>query len=122
MLTPMRDLVPDKKKGIPKSTIIIGLLLGFICAVIIRFIIHGFFFYPYEIKNSLMEPGLLKGQKVTIHHGYDPKDLKRGDILLVQHPAYLDEDRFIIARLIGLPNESIQIDARKIYNNDNLLR
>ena len=118
MLTPMRDLVPDKKKGIPRSAMLTGIVLGILGGLLIRSIVHGFFFYPYTIQNDRMFPGLRTGDKVTVDLRFETKDLERGDILLLRHPAYTDDHpRYIFARLIGLPNESIAIRNRMVYIN-----
>lgn len=115
-----RNLVPNKKEGLPKSYIIIGIVLGLLIAFLVRAAIHSWIAYPYTIKDNRMAPGLKQGQGVTIWHGYETSDLQRGQILLLQHPAYSDEERYFLARLIGLPGDQIQIHQRKVYINNQI--
>lgn len=116
-----RNLVPDKKKLLPISRIVTGVVLGLLLGLLMRAAIHSWVCFPYTIKNEAMVPGLKNGQSVTIWHGYKKEDLNRGDILLLQHPSY-SRDQFFIARLIGLPGDQVQIHQRKVFINNQPVR
>ena len=117
-----RDLVPDKKKTTGLYTIIVALVLGLLFAVLVRSIIHSWFFYPYIVQNDLMSPSLKKNQRVTISQGLNPDQIKRGAVVLLQHPSWADEDKFFIARIIGLPGENVEIKDRIVFINNQILQ
>lgn len=122
MLTPMRDLVPDKKKSTPISSIILGVIFALFFAYMVRSIIHNYFFYPYVVQNDSMSPSLKKGQKVTIFKGFDMETIKRGDILVLQHPAFKHKEKLFIARVVALPGEFLKIKNREVFINQKPLR
>lgn len=104
-----------------KKNIIIYILL--IIIVVITSLsmiipIRAFIMQPFYIKGESMNPTLENGEYTFIKI-FD-KNFQRGDIIVYKHPE--DEKQFFIHRIIGLPNEKIQIKNGKIYiyNNKNL--
>ena len=104
-------------------------------ALIIAIIIRSFFFQPFYIPSSSMEPGLLIGDRLFVSkysYGYSRHSLPfspkiynkrifekipmRGDVVVFKTPA--DNRTDYIKRLIGLPGDVIQIINKDLYLND----
>ena len=107
-----------------------------IYALIIAIFIRSFFFQPFYIPSSSMEPNLLVGDRLFVSkytYGYSKHSFpfspnifkgrvlfsapKRGDIIVFKTPA--DNRTDYIKRLIGLPGDSVQFIEGDIYINDN---
>ncbi len=104
-------------------------------AFMIAILIRSFFFQPFYIPSSSMEPNLLIGDRLFVSkytYGYSrhslpfspkiynnrilPKIPERGDIIVFKTPA--DNRTDYIKRLIGLPGDSVQIINKDLYIND----
>ena len=104
-------------------------------ALIIALFIRSFFFQPFYIPSSSMEPNLLIGDRLFVSkysYGYSrhsfpfsPKIFtgrileklpKRGDVIVFKTPV--DNRTDYIKRLIGLPGDKIQIINKDLYLND----
>ena len=105
-----------------------------IYALIIALIIRSFFYQPFYIPSSSMEPELLVGDRLFVSkytYGYSrhslpfspkiynkrifEKDPERGDVIVFKLPA--DNRTDYIKRLIGLPGDSIQFISGDLYLN-----
>ena len=95
-------------------------------ALLIALFIRTFFFQPFYIPSSSMEPNLLIGDRLFVSkysYGYSrhsfpfspkifsgrilKKKPKRGDVIVFKTPA--DNRTDYIKRLIGLPGDKVQI-------------
>ena len=104
-------------------------------ALIIALFIRSFFFQPFYIPSSSMEPSLLIGDRLFVSkysYGYSrhsfpfspkiftgrilEKSPKRGDVIVFKTPV--DNRTDYIKRLIGLPGDKIQIINKDLYLND----
>ena len=104
-------------------------------ALIIALVIRSFFFQPFYIPSSSMEPNLLTGDRLFVSkysYGYSRhsfpfspkvynkrilgKSPKRGDVIVFKTPA--DNRTDYIKRLIGLPGDTVQILNEDLYLND----
>ena len=104
-------------------------------ALVIALFIRSFFFQPFYIPSSSMEPNLLVGDRLFVSkysYGYSrhsfpfspkiyngrifEKTPERGDIIVFKTPA--DNRTDYIKRLIGLPGDVVQIiDGNLLLNN-----
>ena len=122
------------KKNLLNS--IIENLKTFLYALIIAVIIRSFFFQPFYIPSSSMEPTLLIGDRIFVSkytYGYSrhsfpfspPLFKKRllekkpnyGDLVVFKTPS--DNRTDYIKRLIGLPGDTIQFIDGDLYVNNN---
>ena len=106
-----------------------------IYALIIALFIRSFFFQPFYIPSSSMEPNLLIGDRLFVSkytYGYSrhsfpfspnlfdgrflDKFPERGDVIVFKTPA--DNRTDYIKRLIGLPGDIIQIINKDLYINN----
>ena len=104
-------------------------------AFLIAILIRSFFFQPFYIPSSSMEPNLLVGDRLFVSkysYGYSrhslpfspkiynnrvlPKIPERGDVIVFKTPA--DNRTDYIKRLIGLPGDSVQIVNKDLYINN----
>ena len=104
-------------------------------ALIIALFIRSFFFQPFYIPSSSMEPNLLIGDRLFVSkytYGYSRhsfpfspkiynkrifgKNPARGDVIVFKTPA--DNRTDYIKRLIGLPGDTLQIINKDLYLND----
>ena len=107
------------------------IVFAFLCAMTIR----SFLYEPFHIPSGSMKPGLVEGDYIVaskFSYGYskysapiplpiaerlfDFKKPKRGDIVIFRLPK--DPKIHYIKRLIGLPNDKIQIKNSFLYIND----
>jgi len=108
-------------------------LITIFYAIIIALIIRTFFFQPFFIPSSSMEPGLVVGDRIfasKYNYGYSrhsfPFSLplikgkifeispKRGDVIIFK-PHHTRND--YIKRLIGLPGDKIKLVDGIVYIN-----
>ena len=101
-------------------------------ALIIALFIRSFFFQPFYIPSSSMEPNLLIGDRLFVSkysYSYSRHSLpfspkiynkrilgkipKRGDVIVFKTPA--DNRTDYIKRLIGLPGDTVQIINQDLY-------
>ena len=107
-------------------------------ALVIALIIRSFFFHPFYIPSSSMEPTLLIGDRIfasKYSYGYSkhsfpfsPPIIKDriffskpeyGDLVIFKTPT--DNRTDYIKRLIGFPGDKIQIIKGNIYLNDKII-
>lgn len=108
----------------------------FFWALVIIVPIRMFLFQPFFVQGASMEPNFENGDYLIINElGYKQtnidlgklhifsldsfKDLKRYDVAVFRYP--MDNKKFFIKRVIGLPGEEVKIQNGKIkiYNNQN---
>ena len=122
------------------SKIIFENVITVIIALIIAITIRSFFFQPFYIPSSSMEPTLLIGDRIFVSkytYGYSKHSFpfspnlfnerinyqhpKQGDLVVFKTPV--DNRTDYIKRLIGLPGDEIQFIEGDIYiNNKKIIR
>ena len=104
-------------------------------ALIIALVIRSFFYQPFYIPSSSMEPNLQVGDRLFVSkysYGYSRhsfpfspnfsdkrffiKQPKRGDVIVFKTPT--DNRTDFIKRLIGLPGDQLQIINGELFLNN----
>ena len=108
-------------------------------ALVIAIIIRSFFFQPFYIPSSSMEPNLLVGDRIFVSkysYGFSKhsfpfsppifknrilkKDPNYGDLVVFKTPS--DNKTDYIKRLIGFPGDKIQFINGDLYLNDQIIQ
>ncbi len=97
----------DKTKNIIKD------ISSYVIVILIVVIIRVFIFDPVRVDGPSMDTTLANGQILILDKmSYRKKDIKRFDIVVIK----LDNKK-IIKRVIGLPNEVVEVKDNTIYVN-----
>jgi signal peptidase I len=72
---------------------------------------------PVKVEGVAMLPALRDGDRILIDRGFDK--LERGDIVTFYYP--MDTSKSYLKRIIGLPNETVEIREGKVFINGTLL-
>ncbi|HEV8366855.1 MAG TPA: signal peptidase I [Pyrinomonadaceae bacterium] len=72
---------------------------------------------PVKVEGIAMEPALKDGDRILINRR--PAKLERGDIVVFYYPA--DQTKSFIKRIIGLPNETVEIHKGQVMINGKVL-
>ena len=90
-----------------------------VIAIIIVIPIRYFLFQPFFVKGQSMNPNFENGDYLIVDEiSYRFRDPQRGEVVVFKYPQDLSQ-RFI-KRVIGLPNETIEIkEGEKILYDEN---
>src|SRR3989344_9136780 len=103
------------KKNIVASWLFFGFELSKIVliALVIVLPIRYFLFQPFIVKGESMVPNLQSGDYLIVDEiSYRFADPKRGDIVVLKCP--LDNSQKFIKRIIGLPQETVEVKNGKV--------
>jgi signal peptidase I len=88
------------------------LVIGSSCSTIKKIAVQ-----PVKVEGVAMEPGLKHGDRIFIARSYDRID--RGDIVIFYYPA--DQSKSYIKRVVGLPNDRVEIrEGRVLIDGESL--
>ncbi len=82
--------------------------------------IRYFLIQPFFVSGASMQPQFSNGEYLIIDEiGYRNSAPRRGDVVVFRYPK--DPSQFYIKRIVGLPDETVQIQDRKvlIFNKEN---
>ena len=105
-----------KKEGIIREILgwVMTLAITFVCALIINYtIIASALVVTSSMENTIMVNSRVMGLRVA----YVINDPKRFDIILFKPPDHEDSIPYV-KRIIGLPNEKVEVIGGKVYIND----
>lgn len=95
------------KKNIKKE------ILDYIIIIIVVIFIRTLIFTPIKVEQSSMNPTLNSKDVMILNKiGYKINGLKRFDIVVIKK-----DDDYLIKRVIGLPNETLEYRENKLYIN-----
>jgi signal peptidase I len=99
----------------PKYLLLITL---FIVAIALS---NTYLISPYKIPAKSMVPTLLNGDHILVNKfSYNLHDPLRGDVIIFELPR--NPKQTFIKRIIGLPDDKIEIRAKALYINDTVTR
>ncbi|MFD2639724.1 signal peptidase I [Piscibacillus salipiscarius] len=86
-----------------------------IIAVVLAFFLRSYVFATSIVEGTSMDPTLHNGERVIFNKAiYLFDEPSRGDIVIIQHP-----NKNYVKRVIGLPNETVQVKNGVLYINGN---
>ena len=84
-----------------------------IIAIAIVLPIRIFIAHPFVVSGSSMVPTFKDGQYLIVDEiSYRLGTPERGDVVIFRYPK--DPSKFFIKRIIGLPNETVDVDGNEI--------
>lgn len=95
------------------------LIAYFIASVVTHYVAH-----QTSVEGESMEPSLSDGDSIIIQKvSYYLGEPKRFDVIVfpVNNDTEQPNNTYYVKRIIGLPNETVQINDGKVYINDNEL-
>ena len=88
-----------------------------VIAVVAAFVINSFIIINATVPSGSMENTIMTGDRlIGLRLSYLFSDPERGDIVVFKYP--LDESKNYVKRIIGLPGETVEINAGKIKITD----
>ena len=106
--------------GANKSSVaheILEWLLVIVISATLAFLLDKFIIVNAKIPSASMEPTIMTGDRLIGNRlAYLKEDPQRGDIVIFLYPD--NEKEYFIKRVIGLPGETVNIRAGKVYIND----
>lgn len=87
-------------------------ILPYIIIVVVVVLIRTFIITPVRVEGSSMKETLSNGDVLLL---YKLGKYNRYDVVVLNELA---DDEIIIKRIIGMPNETVEIKDNKIYVND----
>ncbi|MFQ5816917.1 MAG: signal peptidase I [Terriglobia bacterium] len=86
-------------------------------AVVLALVIITFLYQPVKVEGTSMEPGLGDQERIFINKFiYHFEPIARGDVIVFRYPR--DPGKSFIKRVVGLPGETLEIRAGRVYIND----
>lgn len=106
---------PENKKTFIKDIITVVLLVAFVVIPIRTFIAQ-----PFVVYGESMSPTFENGDYLIVDQvSYKFKEPQRLDVIIFKYPN--DTSKFFIKRIIGLPNETVEIFGSDVFikNSEN---
>lgn len=102
----------EKKNGV--NDVVTFALVALLVVIPIRLFIAQ----PFVVKGASMEPTFQNGDYLIVDQlSYRFADPKRGDVIILRYPN--DPSVFFIKRVIGLPNETVELLGSRIIIRKN---
>jgi signal peptidase I len=87
-------------------------------AVVLALTIQATVAKPYEIPTASMDPTILPNDRVLSNRLlYRVRDIRQGDIIVFDPPAFLHSDVPFVKRVVGLPGDTVEVRAGTVLVN-----
>lgn len=104
----MDEPASDAKPGFAQDVITFALV-----ALLIVVPIRWFIAQPFIVRGDSMVPTFHSGDYLIVDQlSYRFADPVRGDVVIMRYPK--DESVYFIKRIIGLPNETVELQGEKV--------
>ena len=108
----IRDSLQGQEEEKKRSTIreIISWVLVIVMSIGVALFLNGFVIVNARVTSGSMENTIMTGDRVLgLRFSYWFSEPKQGDIVIFKYPD--DEAQNYIKRIIGLPGDTVEIDA-----------
>ncbi|MFM2391907.1 MAG: signal peptidase [Pseudomonadota bacterium] len=105
----------DPRAEEPDTPAFLPLVGAGLSVILVLLVASRAFWAPYWIVSGSMKPGLLVGDYMIVRFA-QATDVTRGDVLLFR-ASHGDGTAAMVARLIGLPGDQVQMRAGKLVLN-----
>ncbi len=114
----LEDIEISEAGGVSMSKHILEFVVELLKVVLISLAIiipvRYFLIQPFYVKGASMEPNFHDNEYLIIDEiSYRFSSPQRGDIVVFRYP--LDPSQYFIKRIIGLPDETVEVRDGKIY-------
>lgn len=100
---------------------LLELVKTILTVVIVAFVIRSLLAQSFRVEGSSMEPNFHNRELVLVEKvSFRLRQIKRGDVIVLVAPDQPKID--LIKRVVGLPGETLRIQANKIFIDDRQLR
>ena len=92
-----------------------------VIALSLAVVIIIFFYQPVKVEGTSMTPLISDQERIFINkfvYRFEP--IERGDIVVFWYP--LDRSKSFIKRVVGLPDDTVEIRGGQVFVNGKLLR
>jgi signal peptidase I len=97
---------------------LLSLLRDIALSVVLAVVLVVFIYQPVKVEGTSMMPGMTDQERIFINK-YEYKlsadAIQRGDLVVFHFP--LDESQSYIKRVIGLPGDTVEIEAGQVFVN-----
>ena len=107
----MDEVKDTVQRSVFRETVEIAKILLISLAIVLP--IRYFIVQPFIVRGASMEPNFHDGQYLIIDEvTYDVRTPTRGEVIVFHYPR--DTSQFFIKRIIGLPNERVEIKKGRV--------
>ena len=92
-----------------------------VIALSLAIVIIIFFYQPVKVEGTSMTPQISDQERIFINkfvYRFEP--IERGDVVVFWYP--LDRSKSFIKRVVGLPEDTVEIREGQVYLNSKLLQ
>lgn len=129
----------EKKQSVEKKQSIWQVIketaILLIVAYILALLFQTYLYQPFKVEQSSMMPTLIEAERIFVSKlTYSFNNPQRGDIITLKSPKEppmltfrlglipVKEKRTLVKRIIGLPGETIKVDAGFVFINNKRIK
>ena len=100
-----------------KNSLLKDILEVVLSVVVICFILINFILLPCEVHGRSMYPTLVEGERTYSFIITKMLGIKRFDICVVEAQSEEGDEKLLVKRVIGMPNETLEFKNNTLYIN-----